>query len=106
METHDEGSTVDAVEQRVRDTAASGLSRAAEAAHKTEDWARRKGGAAARAAPSARDAGLGLERASTYVRQRELHGMRADLEREVHREPLKTLLMAAAVGFLLGRILR
>lgn len=94
------------VESRVRDLAGEGLSKAAEAAHRAGLWAEQRGGAASRAAPKAHDAEARFGRAASYVRHRDLDGIRADLEREVDRHPVRALLLAAGIGFLMGRMVR
>lgn len=94
------------IEERVRDAAGEGLSRAAQAAHRAGEWAEQRGGRVSTAAPRAHGVEARLARASSYVRHRDLDGVRADVEREVERHPVRSLLMAAGVGFLLGRIVR
>jgi hypothetical protein len=54
-------------------------------------------------ASAARLAAQGLEHAKDYVRERDLKGMLSDLQAGVKRHPGATLLIAAAVGFLLLR---
>ncbi|HUH13177.1 MAG TPA: hypothetical protein VMK65_08710 [Longimicrobiales bacterium] len=90
----------------IRSTAGEGLSRAAEAAHRAGLWAEERGGPIGRAAPQAHQLEERLGRASSYVRHRDLDGLRADLEREVDRNPVRALAVAALTGFLLGRVLR
>ena len=90
----------------IRGVAGEGFSRAAEAAHRAGQWAEERGGPVSRAAPQAHRLEERLGRASSYVRNRDLDGLRADLEREVDRNPVRALAVAAGVGFLLGRILR
>lgn len=94
------------LEGRVRDAAGVGLSRAADAAHRAGEWAERRGGPAARAATTAHDAEDRLTRAASYVRHRDVDGMKADFERQVDRHPVRALLLAAGMGFLLGRLVR
>ena len=52
--------------------------------------------------PLAYDAARSIDHAAHYVRTRELHGMKTDLEVQVRRHPLA----AAAVAFLAGYTLR
>lgn len=94
------------VERKVREAAGDGLSRAADAALRAGHWAERKGGTASRIVPPARKTWGSLSEAAEYVRIRELDGMKADLETEVDRHPIRSLLMAAGAGFLFGKILR
>lgn len=94
------------MENRIRDAAGSGLERAAEAAHRAGDWASGRGGGAERVGDAVHGAAGSMEDAATYVRTRSMQGARHDLERTVELHPMRSLLLAAGAGFLVGRLLR
>lgn len=82
-----------------RRTAASGLSSAAETIRARADQLP-GGDTVSGMAHSAADA---LGSTADYVRRHDLHGMVADVENVVKRNPGPALLAAAFVGFLVGR---
>ncbi|MBS1812346.1 MAG: hypothetical protein JST84_29545 [Acidobacteria bacterium] len=47
-----------------------------------------------------------LEKSADYVQQLEPEKMRADIESQVRRNPTKSLLIAGAVGLVLGAVFR
>ena len=51
-------------------------------------------------------AGAWLERSANYVNDMEPQQLRSDLENQVRRNPGRSLLIAGAVGLLVGRLLR
>jgi len=65
-----------------------------------------QGGVAGRAEPLAGRVGDNLQDAARYVRDHDVNAMRDDLEYEVRTSPIRSLLVAAGVGFVLGRLVR
>lgn len=61
---------------------------------------------AARLAAAARTTSGYLGSSATYLRSRDVGEIRADLEEQVRAEPLKTLLVAAVAGWVVGKIVR
>jgi ElaB/YqjD/DUF883 family membrane-anchored ribosome-binding protein len=80
------------------DTAASGLSTAAD---KLRQQGEQQGGKAATAATTVADK---LEGASGYLREKDTDQVLTDLEDLVRRKPVESLLAAAGIGLLLSRI--
>lgn len=92
---------------QARMRAGSGLNRAAGVLDRAGDWvAARDGDLADRAGSAAHDLADSLERAATYLRSRDLRGVRADLERQIDVHPIRSALIALGAGFLVGKILR
>lgn len=54
--------------------------------------------------PLAYDAARSIDHAAHYVRTRELHGMKTDLEVQVRRHPLAAVAVAFLAGYTLRRI--
>ena len=80
------------------DSAASGLSTAAD---KLRQQGEQQGGKAASAATTVADK---LEGASGYLREKDTDQVLTDLEDLVRRKPVESLLAAAGIGLLLSRI--
>lgn len=93
-------------EERIRAGASARLDQAADAARKLGHRVREQGGVAARTEPVAYRVGDSLQDAASYVRGHDLADMRDDVEDGVRAAPLKALAIAAATGFLIGRIIR
>jgi ElaB/YqjD/DUF883 family membrane-anchored ribosome-binding protein len=92
---------------RSLDRAADRLEGASRSLHETADrnlaGAGGVRGTAGRWAHEVADAG---ESAADYLRNTEVHEVTNSLERQVRERPLQTLLIAAAAGWLVGKILR
>ena len=95
------GETATDTLDRQRDSAASGLDTAASAIHSRADQLP-GGETVSGLAHSAADT---LTSTADYVRQNDLKSMLADVEQIVKKNPGPSLLIAAAVGFLVGRAL-
>jgi len=93
-------------EERVRHAAGGRLDEAADAVRRLGRNAYERGGVARRVDPVAQRLGSGLESAAGYVRSHDVDAMRIDVESEVRENPVRSLLVAAGVGFLLGRLIR
>ena len=93
-------------EERLRARAGEGLDRVADAARRVGHRVREQGGLVGQAEPIAYRVGDSLQSAASYVREHDLVDMRDDVERGVHRSPIKALAVAAVGGFLLGRLIR
>lgn len=92
--------------ERAARAAGSGLESAAGAVDRAGSWAERRDGAVGqRAGTAAHQVADSLERAATYLRSRDLSGMRSDLWKQVDQHPLRSVLIAAGAGFLIGKIL-
>jgi|SRR5688572_9891380 len=92
---------VDKVEES-RDAAASGLHSAASSLHQTAD--RLPGGE--KVSNLAHSAADKLNSTADYVRDHDLSGMMADVERLVKNNPTPSLVAAGIIGFLVGRAFR
>ena len=92
---------VDKMEES-RDAAASGLQSAASTLHQTAD--RLPGGE--KVSNLAHTAADKLNSTADYVREHDLSGMMADVERLVKNNPGASLVAAGVVGFLVGRAFR
>jgi ElaB/YqjD/DUF883 family membrane-anchored ribosome-binding protein len=107
------GERVEQVRDRVEegidrgiDQAADRLGGAAQSLHQTADRHLAGGGVrgtAGRLAHGVADAG---ENAAEYLRNTEVNDLTQALERQVRENPLQTLLISAATGWLVGKILR
>lgn len=64
------------------------------------------GGARAKAGDAAHRVASGLDSTAGYLRQHDSGAMRSDFEERVRQEPLQTLLILFAAGFVAGRLLR
>jgi len=87
---------------QARMSTASGLDRAASKVHETAG--RLPGGD--RTQRAAHAVASGMEKSASYLREHDLNAMRSDAELFVRRHPGRSLIVAAAVGFLLGQTLR
>lgn len=80
------------------------------AAHTLDDTATQRTagatGAKAKAGTAAHRVAGGLESTAGFVRSGDVDQLRNDLEARVQQSPVKTLLIAMAAGFVVGRILR
>jgi len=87
------------------DRAAEGLQTGARRLHETADRIGGPGvrGTASRVAHQAADLG---EDAAGYLRETDFEDLRSSLEHQVRERPLQTLAIAAAAGWLVGKILR
>lgn len=90
----------------VRGKAGGGMDKAAETLRRKAWEAEAKGGAAAKAAGAAHRVADELDDAADYVRTHEFGEMKTDLEATVRASPIRSLLVAAAVGFIVGKIVR
>lgn len=93
-------------EERARGVASDQLDHAADAMRRLGRRARDQGGIAGKAEPIAGRVGDNLQDAARYVREHDVDDMRHDLEDEVRASPIRSLLIASAAGFLLGRLIR
>lgn len=91
---------------RFRSTAGSGLESVAGAVDRAGNWAEQRGGMVGRAGASIHQLAGSMEDAAGYVRSQDFGEMRRDLEHEVDRHPIRSVLIALGAGFLLGKILR
>jgi hypothetical protein len=91
-------------EVRVRRAASGGLEAAATRVRQLGDRAASKNAILGRARPLAYNVAEGIEGAATYVRTRELDGMRNDFETQVRRHPLAAIGIAFLAGYTLRRI--
>lgn len=91
---------------RMRSTAAGGLESVADVTDRAGTRAEGQGGVVRRTAPMAHRLADSLEHAARYLRTRDFHVMRADLERQVELHPMRSVLIALGAGFLVGKILR
>lgn len=99
QQVSDLGSSAAEKIDRNRGTAASGLEKAASALH--ENAGSIPGGE--KVADLAHATADKLNSTAEYVREHDVSGMMADIERLVRNNPGPSLLAAAAVGFLVGR---
>lgn len=103
-----------AVEQKVQDRVSQGMERAASgletAARKLDDMANRQGmgatGTKAKAVNLAHGTADTMESVSRYLRSNDAADLQRDMERQVRENPLQTLLVGVAAGWLIGKILR
>lgn len=103
-----------AVEQKVQDRVNQGMGHAATgldtAARKLDDFADRQGmgatGNKAKAVNLAHGAADSMESVSRYLRSNDAADLQHDMERQVRENPLQTLLVGVAAGWLIGKILR
>jgi ElaB/YqjD/DUF883 family membrane-anchored ribosome-binding protein len=104
------GEVRDRVENRLDDgldRAADRLQGAARSLHGAADrHLDGEGGARARAGRWAHEVADAGESAADYLRNTEMHELTTALERQVRERPLQTLAIAAAAGWLAGKILR
>jgi ElaB/YqjD/DUF883 family membrane-anchored ribosome-binding protein len=63
-------------------------------------------GAQGRVGDAAHSTASLIEEAAEYLRETDLRGMQADLERRVRERPLQTILLAAGAGWLVGKIMK
>lgn len=100
------GADMSRITDTVRNRAADALKTGA---HRLESMLDREGGDSG-APPQVEAAGHrlagGMESTADYLRRADGGRMRADFERQVQESPVQTLLGCAAVGFVIGRILR
>jgi len=88
------------------DKAATGLDKAADLLRDKTQGMEGQGGAGQTAMNVAGTAASQLDKAARYLEGKDSGQLVADLEAYVRREPTKSLLIAAGVGFLLRRIVR
>lgn len=97
------GGTLD----QVREKAADGLAAAAERLDRAATREDLNGsGAKARAAEAAHRLAGGMDATAGYLRSPDPEQLREDFEHHVRENPLRAVLLTAAAGFVLGRILR
>jgi ElaB/YqjD/DUF883 family membrane-anchored ribosome-binding protein len=97
------------VENRVDgalDQTADRLQGAAGSLHQAADRLSEQGGVRATAGRWAHEVADAGENAAGYLRDTDMHELTTSLERQVRERPLQTLLVAAAAGWLVGKILR
>lgn len=90
-----------------KDEAARGLESSARRLREAADrYGESPQGMRATASRLAHGAATASESAADYLREADLEGLRETLERQVRERPLQTLLMAAAAGWLVGKLIR
>ena len=90
------GSTVAQTADRQRENAAKGLDKAASTLHDGV-------GSAAKAVHGVAD---GMESTASYLRNHSFGDMGSDIVGVCQRHPVQAMISAAAIGFLLGRVVR
>lgn len=87
-----------------------GMQQAAErletVAKRIDDLADQRLGSAGRAGDVAHGVADNMESLAGYLRESDLQTLQRDLERQVRERPMQTLLVAVAVGWIAGKILR
>jgi len=103
------GAMRDEVESRADEM----MSRAAEgldsAAGRIDEFAERQqgqGGAKGRMGRMAHGTAETIESVARYLRDNDVEGLQQDLERQVRSNPIQTLLIAVAAGWMVGKLLR
>lgn len=92
--------------ERAMAAASGGLEGAARAVGRAAGWAEARGGAARRAVPPAYRVADALQQAAGNLRAQDLEAIREDVESEVVRHPIRSVLIAAGIGYVVGRLLR
>jgi ElaB/YqjD/DUF883 family membrane-anchored ribosome-binding protein len=103
------GDLLDRAGRRMDEASDSAADRLEGAANRIRDRAREMEGEPGWRGTAGRYAERAAERgedAAEYLREAGLDDMRAVVERQVRQRPLQTLLLAAAAGWLVGKILR
>jgi ElaB/YqjD/DUF883 family membrane-anchored ribosome-binding protein len=88
------------------DQTANRLQGAAGSLHQAAERLEGQGGVRATAGRWAHEVADAGESAADYLRDTDMHELSTSLERQVRERPLQTLLVAAAAGWLVGKILR
>ncbi len=91
---------------RALEVAGTGLEGAARGLDRAAEWADDRGGFVARAAPPARRFADVLEHEGTHLRQQDIAAVRRDVEDGVRSHPIRAVLIAAGIGYVVGRMLR
>ena len=91
---------------RALDVAGTGLEGAARGLDRAADWADDRGGFVGRAAPPARRFADVLEEQAFHLRQQDVDAVRRDVEEGVRSHPIRSVLIAAGIGYVVGRMLR
>jgi len=91
---------------RALDAAGSGLTGAAAGLDRAANWADDRGGLAARAATPVRRFADVLQQEGTHLREQDIDAVRRDVESGVRSHPIRSVLIAAGIGYLVGRLLR
>jgi len=91
---------------RARAAAGTGLEEAARGLDRATSWARARGGRIARVASPTGRAARAPAREGTYVQRQDTDAVKRDIESSVRAHPIRTVLIVAALGFVVGRLLR
>ncbi len=91
---------------RALEVAGTGLEGAARGLDRAAEWADDRGGFVARAAPPARRFADVLEQEGIHLRQQDIDAVRRDAESGVRSHPIRSVLIAAGLGYVVGRMLR
>lgn len=94
------------VGDRALSVAGSGLEGAARGLDRAANWADDRGGLAARAAAPVRRVADALEHEGYHLSQQDLDAVRQDVEDGVRAHPIRSVLLAAGIGYVVGRMLR
>lgn len=109
--------TASDVGERVRETASTvgdralrvtgtGLGGAARGLDRAADWADDRGGVASRAAAPVRRVADFLEQEGVHLEQQDVDAVRHDVEEAVRAHPIRSVLLVAGIGYVVGRMLR
>ncbi len=88
------------------EVAGTGLEGAARGLDRAAEWADDRGGFVARAAPPARRFADVLEQEGIHLREQDIDAVRRDVEHGVRSHPIRSVLIAAGIGYVVGRMLR
>lgn len=102
----DVGERVQEIPGRAAAAAGGGLESAARGLDRAADWAEEKGGVGARVAPPVRQVADTLEETGARLRAQDFDAIREDVEREVVGNPIRSVLIAAGIGYVVGRMIR
>lgn len=91
---------------RAMTAAGSGLEGAGRGLDRAADWADERGGVASKAAvPVHRFAGV-LREEGGHLRQQDLDAIKRDVEGGVRAHPIRSVLLVAGIGYVVGRLIR
>lgn len=94
------------VGDRALSAAGSGLEGAARGLDRAAEWAEDRGGVASRAAVPVRRIADVLEQEGVHLTEQDLDAVKRDVEGGVRAHPIRSVLLAAGVGYVVGRMLR
>jgi ElaB/YqjD/DUF883 family membrane-anchored ribosome-binding protein len=98
---------VDETAHMAQDRADQGMHRAAEGLDQAAGMIRERGGQQGGTMGSmATTAADGLDKASTYLRDKDTDQLMGDLEAYIRQNPTQSLLIAAGVGFVLSKVFK